>query len=340
MVTGERRTIDKSAEVQEATIDIQIADWKPDRPYIKALDAAKPETYWYVYREQEKANGNLPAFYLDVAEYMFRKGRAADAVRIVLNALELPSADVSTMTIVADRLMRYGDTARAVWLYERILWLETDRPQPKRNLALALSTQADQTTDRAAKIADLRRALDLYNEIVIHDWRSYYNGIEVISLMEANRIVAKLAALGVTDIPLDKRLVALLDVDLRIVMEWNTDQTDMDLWVDEPTGERAIYSHKKTRIGGRLSNDMTHGYGPEEYLLHKAIDGSYTVRVNVFATDRLNPNGATTVRAHVFRNYGRAGEQEQVLEIELGKADKDAHVIGTIKVAGSKVKPD
>jgi hypothetical protein len=325
---------------QGPMIDVQIADWKSDRPYIKALEAAKPETYWYVYRDQEKASGNLPAFYLDVAEFMFRKGRAADAVRIVLNALELPSADVTTMTIVADRLMRYGDTARAVWLYERILFLEPDRPQPKRNLALALAARGEQATDRAAKIADLRQALDLYNDIVIHDWRSEYNGIEVISLMEANRIVAKLAALGVSDSPLDKRLVALLDVDLRIVMEWNTDQTDMDLWVDEPTGERAIYSHKKTRIGGRLSNDMTHGYGPEEYLLHKAPNGSYTVRVNVFATDRLNPNGATTVRAHIFRNYGRASEQEQVLEIELSKADKDAHVIGTIKVAGSKVKPD
>lgn len=40
---------------------------------------------------------------------------------------------------------------------------------------------------------------------------------------------------------LDPRLVALLDVDLRIVIEWNSPATDLDLWVAEPSGEPAIY---------------------------------------------------------------------------------------------------
>jgi len=35
----------------------------------------------------------------------------------------------------------------------------------------------------------------------------------------------------------DPRLRKLLDVDLRIVLTWDTDQTDMDLWVIEPRGE-------------------------------------------------------------------------------------------------------
>ena len=183
---------------------------------------------------------------------------------------------------------------------------------------------------------DYARALDLLNEVVTHDWQTAFDEIEVISLMEANHIVPRLRDLGVSEVPLDRRLIALLDVDLRIILEWNTDQTDMDLWVDEPTGERAIYSNPKTAIGGQLSNDMTNGYGPEEYLLHKAPDGTYTVRVNVYATDRLNPNGATTIRAHIFRNYGRAQEQEQALELELKRSDKDAHIVGTIKVIGNK----
>lgn len=322
----------------ETSISVEMTEWKSDRPYIKAMEAAKPENLWYVYREQEKANGTLPAFYLDMAEFLFRHGRKDDAIRIVLNALELPTADTTTMTIVADRLLRYGDTARACWLYQRVLALEPDRPQPMRNLAMALAAEAETTADKAGKIAHYREAAGLYTAIVMHDWNWQYNGIEVISLMEVNRLIAKLKALGVEDVALDKRLVALLDVDLRVVMEWNTDQTDMDLWVDEPTGERAIYSNQKTQIGGRLSNDMTHGYGPEEYLLHRAPNGKYVVRVNVYATDRLNPNGATTVKAHVFRNWGRPNEEEQVLEIELlGKA-KDAYVIGTVKVEGSKVK--
>lgn len=338
-----RRSAAEVAEdkAQGATIAVKLAEWNPDRPYIKALSAAAPENFWYVYRDQEKANGKTPAFYLDVAEFFFRKGRTAEAIRIVLNALELPSANTTTQTIVADRLMRYGDTARAAWLYERILFLEGDRPQPRRNLAMALAAVADKAASKAEKIAGYKRALDLYGEIIGHDWEGRYNGIEVISLMEANRIIAKLKALGVKEFALDPRLIALLDVDLRVVMEWSTAATDMDLWVDEPTGERCIYSHRETMTGGRLSNDMTHGYGPEEYLLHKAPNGTYTVRVNAYASDRLDPNGATTVKAHIFRNWGRADEQEQVIEIELDKPDRSGkfvELIGTVKVTGSQVK--
>ena len=82
--------------------------------------------------------------------------------------------------------------------------------------------------------------------------------------MEANHIVPRLEQLGVTDIPLDRRLRAQLDVDLRVVLEWYVDATDMDLWVDEPDGERAIYNNPHTAIGGRLSHDMTcRALGPE-----------------------------------------------------------------------------
>jgi hypothetical protein len=215
--------------------------------------------------------------------------------------------------------------------------LEPERPQPRRNLALALVDRAEHGGEPAAeRRRDYSRALGLLNDIVVAPWSTNFNGIEVISLMEANRIIPKLKALGVGKVPLDPRLIALLDVDVRVTLEWNTDGTDMDLWVDEPTGERAIYNNPKTEIGGRLSNDMTNGYGPEEYLLHRAPDGTYTVRVNAYRVDSLNPNGATMVRVHVFRNYGRADEQVQSLELELkGTGEDQNHVVGTIAVKGN-----
>jgi tetratricopeptide (TPR) repeat protein len=319
------------------SIEVETAEWNPDRPYLAALEKAAPADFWKVYGEQEEADGTLPAFYLDVAEWLFRHGRAKEAVEVALNALEPPAADTTTLTVLADRLMRYGDDRRALELYEKILALEPDRPQPRRNLALALVARAERTADKAAARKDYERALELLNEVVATPWNSAYDGIELISLMEANRVVAQLKAMGVEQKTLDPRLVSLLDVDLRVVLEWNTDANDMDLWVDEPTGEQAIYSHPKTGIGGRLSNDMTAGYGPEEYLLRKAPGGVYTVRANVFAADRLNPNGATMIRARLFRGWGRPDQKEETLEIELKKDEKGARLVGTIKVAD---KPD
>lgn len=317
-------------------IAIQVAEWNPDRPYLRALEGTSGADFWTVYRTQEKEHGAAPAFYLDVAEWLFRKGRPEDARRVVVNAIELPSADTTTLTILADRLMRYGDVDRAIWVYEKILFLEPDRPQPRRNLALALIARGERAAavrpmPRHSPKADLQRAADLLTEVVMRPWNSAYDGIEMISLMELNRIIPTINRMG-GKVDIDPRLVALLDTDLRILLEWNTDHTDMDLWVDEPSGERAIYSHPRTVIGGRLSNDMTQGYGPEEYLLRRAMDGTYEIRANVFAADRLNPNGSTNIRARIFRNWGRPDQEEQVLELELKKDEKGTQLVGKITV--------
>ena len=58
-----------------------------------------------------------------------------------------------------------------------------------------------------------------------------------------------------------------LDCDVRIVLTWDADLTDVDLWVTEPSGEKCFYDHNRTTIGGMLCRDFTQGYGPEEYCL-------------------------------------------------------------------------
>jgi tetratricopeptide (TPR) repeat protein len=295
---------------------IALAPWAPDRPYLAALDAARPADLERVFAEQQAKHGALPAFWLDVAEYYYRKGRRAEALSSLLSALELPTRNSQTLSIVADRLVRYGALDRAIFLLERLAAAEADRPQPKRTLALALAKRAESGPPEQRR-ADLARAISLLAEVVMTPWSSDYDGIEMISLMEANRLIALYRALGGEQVRLDRRLVALLDVDLRIVIEWNSEATDLDLWVDEPNGERAIYNNPRTVIGGRLSNDMTSGFGPEEYLLRRAPNGTFTVRANVFAADRLNPNGASSVTARLIRDFGRPTQREEVVDIEL-----------------------
>src|SRR5262249_7563402 len=75
--------------------------------------------------------------------------------------------------------------------------------------------------------------------------------------------------------------------DLRVTMSWNTDATDVDLWVIEPDGTKCYYQHKNTKNGGTLSQDMTQGYGPERYQIDKAKPGVYTIYAHYF---RMNQN--------------------------------------------------
>jgi tetratricopeptide (TPR) repeat protein len=324
-------------------ITISIEPWNPDRPYLAALDTAAPDDFMSVYREQEAAFGSLPAFYLDVAEYLYRHDRADDAIDVALNALELPTANTATMSILAERLLKYGEERRALWLLERIAYLEPDRPQPLRALALALMQRADRKEGipivAAARRKDYSRALDLLNEIVTRTWDGYNDELDLVALMEANRIIPRLSQLGVTKVPLDPRLVAPLDVDLRAVLEWDTDASDVDLWIDEPNGTRAKWSRSRTSIGGRINNHTSWGYGPEEYLLRRAPAGTYAVRVDVWWSDSLNPNGPINVRVHLFRDYNRATEAVETLELELKRKPalpgegENNYLVGTFTVS-------
>jgi len=333
IVTGLRASRSSSLEAQRA-ISIELEDWDPDRPYLQALDAAQPGETDRVLARQEALYGMLPAFYFDVAEWLNRRQRRAESIEMLMSALDLPAANEETASMVADRLLRYGRTERALWLYERALEQSADLPQPRRTLALALMRRA-QGAPRAAARADLVRAMRLLNEIITRPWDSQYDGIELVALMDANLLLPRLQQLGVQRIPLDPRLRALLDVDIRVTIDWNTGFTDMDLWVDEPSGERAIYNHPKTAIGGRMSNDMTSGYGPEEYLLRRAMPGEYVISVNVYASDVINPNGTTVVTAHLVRDFGRPQQREETMELELQAGAEGNQRVGRFVVTGS-----
>ncbi len=74
--------------------------------------------------------------------------------------------------------------------------------------------------------------------------------------------------------------------DLVVMITWNTDGTDVDLHVTEPSGEECFYGHRGTRSGGQLTKDVTQGYGPEMYVLPSAPAGRYQIRAHYFAADR------------------------------------------------------
>jgi hypothetical protein len=329
ITTGTRRTSPETS--------IEIEPWNPDRPYLKALKRAGRDGFAGELARQEKIHGSVPAFYIDVAEFLHQQGQRAAADEMLLSALELPSANLETQALIADRLVRYGSLDRAIWLYGRVQETGPARPQPLRSMALALIKRAA-AGDAASSRRDLSRAAALLQEVVMTPWEEAYDGIEVIALMDANALTPTLKKHGLA-LKLDPRLVASLDVDLRVVIEWNTAATDMDLWLDEPTGERAIYSHPKTTIGGRLSNDMTSGYGPEEYLLHRAPTGHYQIKINAYARDQLNPNGATRVTAHLYRDFGRKTQREEMMDLELGPEHEGELLVGKFVVGSAKHPP-
>ena len=322
VVTGTARTI-------PSPISISVDAWRPTRDYLEAFDR-DPAAFDRLFTDWERKAGAVPSFYLDSADWLMRQGRHEAAIETLLSALELPTADSVTLGLVAARLERWGQFELAIDLRGRQALLESERPQPKRLLALAIASRAKAGGPTAR--ADYARAIALLTEVALTPIDSRWEGIDVIALREANALIPRLVKLG-GRAGLDPRLVRNLDSDLRVVIDWSSDAVDLDLWVDEPNGERAIFSNPKTMIGGRLSNDMTAGYGPEDYWLRRAPKGRFTVRTNRFASDRIDPNGLPRLHARLIRDFGRAQEREESIDVEMKPATGDDVEIGTVRVA-------
>jgi Ca-activated chloride channel homolog len=298
---------------------IELKAWDPDTPYLRAMKGAAKTDVFKVYVAQKEEYGASPAFYLDCAEFFFTRGQKDLAIEVLSNIAELELEEAALLRVVAYRLQQAQELELAVTLFEEVLRLRPEEPQSYRDLALALADQR--------KYA---RALELLAKVVMNQW-ARFDGIEVVALMELNAIVPKAKAAGVQKIPLDPRLLKLLDLDVRISLGWDADLTDIDLWVIEPSGEKVAYDHQQSVIGGLVSTDFTQGYGPEEYVLKRAIPGNYTVKANFFGSSAQSLQGAVTLRLELITNFGRPNEKRRSTTIRLTES-KETFTVGTLKL--------
>ena len=310
VVTG--TAINPNTAAKEMKTDVQNV--LSDQPYLQALDKASVASRLAVLAAQEKEHGTLPAFYFDTAEWFRLKGDHATAKQLLLSAVELPMADDETRQIIAFRLQRDGNLDSAIAILERFAVTSDYRPQPKRQLALALAERGKRAGVNGR--ADLERAFILLTEVALEPANVAYNGMEVIALAEANALIPYIEKVG-GKWSLDPRLTGLLDSDARIVIEWTKDDADLDLHVIEPSTEEVYYGHRLSAAGGTITDDMTDGYGPEDYSIRRARTGPYKVTVHGFSPDRLNPNGKGRVMVRLIHNFGRANQREELIDADI-----------------------
>jgi Ca-activated chloride channel homolog len=317
---------------------ITIREWDPDTPYLAALESVPPAEAYRVYLQQRDEYGGSPAFFLDCAGFFYRAGAGDMGLRVLTSILELKLDEPRLLRVVAHRLQQAGELDLAIALFERVAELRPEEPHSARDIALALAARADRLReakryDRRRVAADYTRALARLNDVVLGHWDGRFDGIEMVALMEANRLIAILERErlpGLAQVALDPRLRGRVDVDLRIVLTWDTDGTDMDLWVTEPSGEKCDYGHNLTRQGGRLSRDLRGGYGPEEYSLRRAAAGAYGIEADYYGSDSASILGPTTVQATIVTDYGRRNEKRESVTLRLAD-ESDVVTVGTAR---------
>jgi hypothetical protein len=110
--------------------------------------------------------------------------------------------------------------------------------------------------------------------------------IDLIALARAERVVDKARRDGrrSTSRAIDPRLLRNLPLDVRVVLAWDADNTDVDLHVIDPNGERSTTATNASYQGGAITRDATGGYGPEEFALRSPSRASTASRPTSTAT--------------------------------------------------------
>lgn len=299
---------------------IELNEWQPDVPYLKQLEKTSPSQYFTEYVLLKKQYRLQPSFYADVARFLFNKKQQELSLQVLSNISELKLEDAELLRIVANQLLEMGELDIAVETFKEISEIRAEQPQSHRDLALAQN-----------EAGNYNEAVKLLYKVATQNWDDRFGEVKAIALNEMNAIISSRPQVNTAGI--DRRLINPMPVDVRIVIGWSADNSDIDLWVTDPRKEKCYYSEPETSAGGRISNDVTQGYGPEEYQMKKALNGNYQVEINLFGDSRQTLGGPVTVKAELFTNFGRPGQKREVINFRL-TSDKEVIRIGTLNFKG------
>jgi hypothetical protein len=262
--------------------------------------------------------------YLTEARRRADAGDTAGAVRVLSSIIEEMPGRGDALRLVGYRLMDLNQPAEAAGLFERVQRQRPFEPHSYRDLARSLE-----------ECGQYGLAAVHYEIVLAGKWDARFrDDIKVVTQEEYAHMMQEAIRSGKLSKGLadhfGERLEKLREPsprgDLRVSITWNTDATDVDLWVQEPGGEVCCYNHQKTTSGGELSGDQTQGYGPERYRIDKAAEGEYVVLVHYFAA---NPNllgGETHVQVAVTRFAGTPKEVTERRTVILTKQKEGIEV--------------
>ncbi|WP_426474358.1 VIT domain-containing protein [Chryseobacterium balustinum] len=293
---------------------ITLVDVESTEEYMKDFqNLQSAEVIYQKYLENRSKHEKQVSYYFDISKLLFKKGDKALSLKVLSTLAELDLENEELYKTIYYLLKQRGHYDKELWITQKILEWRPFDAQSHRDYALALVD--NKKPQEALNIYKSLLYQEFTDEISVRD-----NGIEEILIMEINNILKQNK--NVDGSKIDDRLKADLPVDIRVVINWNKDNTDIDLWVTDPKGEDCSYQHKSTAIGGRISNDFTQGFGPEQFLLKKAVKGKYKIKTNFFGERQNILSGPTTVMAEVYLYYSDGRQERKIAVFQSQKENK------------------
>ncbi|MCW5801558.1 MAG: hypothetical protein KIT31_04165 [Deltaproteobacteria bacterium] len=261
-----------------------------------------------------------------------RRRGGPDALKALSSLVEANPGDAVLARDVGFSALELGLRTQAYHLFRRVAAARPQEPQTYRAMAQAL-----------AQMGRPELALAYFELPLSAVWEPRFGDLRTIVELDYLRFLRKLEtsdpavrAYAAHRLEGLAKRINLPRADVVVSITWNTDATDVDLHVTEPSGEECFYQHRDTRSGGRLTQDVTQGYGPEMYVLPRSPAGTYRVRAHYYASDRNRMSARSKVYATIIEDWGTPAERvtERTVTLESGK---DMHDLATIVRKGAAI---
>ena len=283
------------------------------------------------YLTARQANPLNVQSYLEEAKRRSNGKDAAGAVRVLSSVVEAYPTRADALRLVGYRLLDMQQPDHAVRLFQQV---EENRPfEPHSYRDLARSLEESGRYGFAALQYEIVLAGNWHNRFrdsLKEVAREEYAHMMQEALSEYRNPKSEIRISKALAEYFGERLESMAGVrqqaDLRVTISWNTDNTDVDLWVLEPDGTKCFYSNQKTSSGGQLSQDQTQGYGPERYQVEKALPGVYTIIVHYYRADANLLAGETHVNVLVTKHAGTPDETVERHTVLLKQANEQVEV--------------
>jgi hypothetical protein len=261
------------------------------------------------------------------ADRRLQASNTDDAVRAISTLVEERPGDVALMRDVAFSTIAWDRPAEAYHLLRRAAAARTFEPVTLQALAHCME-----------QLGNSDMAVVYYELLCAGQWDNRFGDVHNIAQLDYLRFLRRttcgkpghLAGYAESRLATLSKMQLRDTADLAAMILWNTDGTDVDLHVIEPSGEECFYQHTQTASGGHISRDVTTGYGPELYLLPQAPSGTYRVNAHYFATDANRTSTRTKVLAFIYQGWGTTDEKVSVKALAL-VGHSESHEIGTVK---------
>jgi len=311
--TGEETSLNQSLK---PPFDIKTFD------YIKEIKKTEKNSRYLKYLEFRQYYIGKPTYFFEVATYFLKTGDRINGLTVLSNIAELENGSYELYKMLGYKLKEAGDYEGELSAFKKVLELRPSDPQSYRDCALAYMD-----------LGNYQKSLDMLYEGMTKSYsdemNEMYDGIEEIFLTEINHIIT-LHKNKLNIKKINKRIIAPMQTDIRVVMNWNMNNTDIDLWVTDPNGEKCLYSNSETQIGGRLSEDFTEGFGPEQFMLKNGIKGKYKIEIDYYNDTQMTLAGLTTIMAEIYLNYGTVKEEKKIITLQMQKDKEGAVFIGEV----------